>query len=107
LADEDNAGLLQRARKGFALGQEAVAGMHRLRARLAAGVDDLVHDEIALGRCRRADENSFVRHLHVQCVAVGFGVDGYRCDAHAAGGLDDPAGDLAAVCDQDFLEHAL
>jgi hypothetical protein len=43
----------------------------------------------------------------MQGVAVGFGIDGNRLDPHAAGSLDDPAGDLAAVCDQDFLEHAL
>jgi hypothetical protein len=34
----------------LALGQEAVAGMHRLGAGLAAGLDDLVDAQIALGR---------------------------------------------------------
>jgi hypothetical protein len=35
--------------KRLALGQEAVAGMHRLAPGLAAGLDDLVDQQIALG----------------------------------------------------------
>ena len=42
----------------------------------------------------------------MQGVAVGLGIDRDRLDAHAARGLDDPAGDLAAIGDQDALEHA-
>ncbi|MGY4312229.1 hypothetical protein ACVWW1_001532 [Bradyrhizobium sp. JR3.5] len=106
-ADEDDAGGFQRARKGLALGQEAVAGMHGLRAGLAAGVDDLVDQKIALGRGRRADQHGVVGHLDMQRVAVGLGVDGNRLNPHTARSLDDPAGDLAAVGDQDSFEHAL
>ena len=106
-ADEDDAGRLQRARKRLALGQEAVTGMHGLRAGLAAGLHDPVDQEIALGRRRRADQHGLIGHFDMQRVAVGFGVDGYRLDPHAAGGLDDTAGDLAAVCDQNSLEHVL
>ena len=43
--DEDDAGLLQRARKGLALGQEAVAGMHGLGTGALAGVDDPVDQQ--------------------------------------------------------------
>ncbi len=46
-----------------------------------------------------------VGHLHMQRIAVGIGIDRHRLDAHLAGGLDDPAGDLATVGDQDLLEH--
>ena len=33
-------------------------------------------------------------------VGVGFGIDGHRAHAHAAGGADDAAGDFAAIGDQ-------
>jgi hypothetical protein len=41
----------------------------------------------------------------VKRIAVSFGIDGNGLYPHAAGGLDDAAGDLAAICDQNFLEH--
>ncbi len=104
--DEDDAGLLQSHRERLALGQEAVAGMDGLRARGEASLDDLVDQQIRLGRWRRADGDGLVRHLHMQAVPVGVGVDRNRLDAHLAGRLDDAAGDLAAIGDQDFLEHA-
>jgi hypothetical protein len=81
--------------------------MHGLRAGLAAGVDDSVDQEIALGSRRRADQHRLVGHFDMQRVAVGLGIDGDRLDPHAAGSLNDPAGDLAAICDQNSFEHAL
>ena len=45
-ADEDDAGLLERDRERLALGQEAVARMHGLGARGAAGLDDLVDQQV-------------------------------------------------------------
>ena len=79
--------------------------MHGLGAARLAGGDDLVDDEIALGRGRRADGDGRVRHLDVQRVLVGVGIDGDGLDPHPAGGLDDPAGDFAAIGDQNALEH--
>jgi hypothetical protein len=38
-------------------------------------------------------------------VAVGLGIDRDRGNAHAPRCLDDPAGDLAAIGNQDSLEH--
>ena len=104
--DEDDAGFLQRLGKGLALGQKAVAGMHRLGAARLAGGDDLVDQQIAFGGFRRADGDGRVGHLDMQGVLVGLRIDGDRLDAHFARGLDDPAGDLAAIGDQDTLEHA-
>ena len=106
-ADEDDAGLGQRHGKCLALGQEAVAGVHGLGAGGAAGLDDLVDDEIGLGGRRRADGDGLVRHLDVQAVAIGLGVDRDGLDAELARALDDAAGDLAAIGDQDLLEHRL
>ena len=105
-ADEDDAGLRQRHGKCLALGQEAVAGVHGLGAGLAAGVDDLVDDEVGLGGRRGTDGDSLVRHLHMQAVPIGFGIDRNGLDAELPRALDDAAGDLAAVGDQDLLEHA-
>ena len=66
----------------------------------------LVDDEVTLRRRRRPDRDRHVGHLDMQGVAVGLGIDRDRLDAHAAGGFDDPAGDLAAVGNQDSLEHS-
>ena len=90
----------KRARKRLALGQEAVAGMHGLCAGLAAGLDDLVDQQIALGGRRRADQHGVIGHFDMERIAVGLGIHGYRLDPHPARSLDDPAGDLAAICDQ-------
>ena len=103
--DEGDAGLGQRLGEGFALGEKAVARMHGLGAGLLAGCDDLVDDQIALRRRRRADQHRLVGHLDMERVAVGVGIDGDGRDAHAPGGLDDAAGDLAAIGNQDLLEH--
>ncbi len=81
--------------------------MHRFRAGLAAGLDDLLHHEIAFGRRRRPDQNGIVGHFDVQRVTVGLGIDRDRLDPHAAGRLDDPAGDLAAIGDQNSFEHGV
>jgi hypothetical protein len=62
----------------------------------------LVHHEIALAARRRADAHGLVGELDVPRIAVGLGIHGHGLDAHAAGGLDDAAGDLAAVRNQDL-----
>ncbi len=81
--------------------------MDRLGAGLTACLDDLVDHQIAFGRLRRPNENGFIRHLDVERITVGFRVHGNRLDTHATRGLDDTAGDFAAICDQDLFEHAL
>ena len=103
--DEDDAGFGQRLGEGRALGEKAVARMHGFGAALLAGGDDLIDDQIALRRGRRADQHGVVGHLDMERVAVGFGIDRDGRNPHAAGGLDDAAGDLAAIGNQDSLEH--
>ena len=52
-ADEDDAGLLAGAREGGVLGEEAVARVDGLGARLLRHLDDLLHHQVALaGRAR-------------------------------------------------------
>ena len=106
-SDEDDAGLVERARKRFALRQESVTRMYRLRAGLAAGLDDLVDQQIAFGSGRRSAQNRLIGHFDMQRVTVGLGINRNRLYSHAAGSLDDPAGDLAAVGDQNSFEHVL
>ena len=104
-ADEDDALLFDAARELFVLAQEAVARVHGLRAGLLAGGDDLVHHQVGLARRRRADVHRFVGQLDMARVAVGVGVDGDGGNAHLLRGLDDAAGDFAAVGDENFGEH--
>ena len=89
----------------FALGEKSVAGMNRLGAGQLRRFDDPVAAQIALARRRRPDEHRFVGLAHVRRARVGVGVDGDRRDAQLAAGADDPQRDLAAVGDQDLLEH--
>src|ERR1043166_10334979 len=77
---------------------------------LGAGVAGCAHDalELQIGLCRgrRPDVHRLVRHLYVQRILVGVGIDRDRGDAHAPAGLDHPAGDLSAIGDEDFGEHS-
>ena len=56
---------------------------------------------------RGADRYRLIGHLDVQPVAVGLGIDRHRLDAELPRRLDDAAGDLAAVGDEDLVEHEL
>ena len=80
--------------------------MHRVGAGRFASSDDFLDDEVALGRGRRSDRHGLVRHFDVEGVAVRLGKDRNRGDSQTTCGLDDPAGNLAAIGDQDTLEHA-
>ena len=80
--------------------------MDGLGAGRLAGRDDPFGDEIALRGRRRADMHGLVGHLDMHGVAVGVRIDRDRRDPHPPRRPDDPAGDLAAVGDQDFPEHA-
>ena len=53
----------------------------------------------------RTDADVVVGEAHVQRLAVGLGVDGDGLDAELAAGANDAQRDLAAIGDQDFLEH--
>ncbi len=81
--------------------------MHRLGAGPAARLDDAVAAQIALGRWRRADAHRLVRLADMERVGIGVGMDRNRGDAHAARRADHPAGNLAAIGDEDLLEHSV
>jgi hypothetical protein len=103
--DEDDALGLDPARELGVLGQEPVARVDRLGAGLLAGRDDLVGDEVRLAARRRTDQDRLVGQLDVQRVAIGFGIHRDGRDVHPPRRLDDATGDLAAVGNQDLLEH--
>ena len=104
-ADERDAGGFEGAGEVDVLAQEAVARVHGLGAGVAAGLDDGLDFEVALGGGGGADPHRDVGFAHVPGAGVGVAVDGDRTDAQGAQGPDDAAGDLAAVGDEDGAEH--
>ena len=103
--DEDDALFLDTAREVLVLRKKSVARVHGLRACGLAGVDDLLRHEIAFAAGGRADTDRLVGQFNVARVAVSLGIHRDGGNAHAARGLDDAAGDFAAVGDQDLGEH--
>jgi hypothetical protein len=103
-ADPGQPRVLDGAREGRVLGEEPVPGMDRLRAGAGRGLQDPLHEEVALGGRPRTDQVGLVRDPDVQRVAVGLRVDRDRSDPELAERPEDPDGDLAAVRDEDFGE---
>ena len=103
--DPGEAGGLDRSRKRRVLGQEAVARVHRAGAGALRGVDDRLDLEIALGRRRRPDQIRLVRVGDVQRGAIGLRIDGDRAEPELSEGAEDADRDLAAVGDQNLVEH--
>ncbi len=104
-SDKHEAGVLARRREAGVLGQEAVAGVDRLGARLFGGLDQGLHVQVALARRRRADVDRLVGVADVEGLFVGVGVDGDGRDAELLAGADDAQRYLPAVGDQNLLEH--
>jgi hypothetical protein len=104
-ADEGDPILLQHPREALPLGKEAVARMHCLGARLLAGEQYEVRAKIAFARRRRPEAHRLVGHPHMRRPRVGIRINGHGFDAHLLGRADHAAGNLAAIGDEDFLEH--
>ena len=104
-ADEDDPGLVAGAREGGVLGEEAVAGVDGLGARLLGDLDDLLDHQVALGGRPGAEQVRLVGAPRVRRVAIGLGVDRHAADAELLERAHHANGDLAAVCDKDLLEH--
>ena len=105
-SDPDETRLLAGLGEAPVLGEKAVAGMNGLGAALAGGRQDALPVEIALPRGGGADEHGLVGIGDVGPAGVSLGVDGDGSDPEGAAGADDAAGDLAAIGDEDALEHA-
>ena len=104
-ADELEPGVPADLREVRVLAQEAVAGMDRVRVRDLGGGDQAVDPEVGLLRRAGPDADRPVGLLEPGPAPVGGGVDAHRLGAELAAGSDDSQGDLAAVGDQDALEH--
>ena len=88
------------------LRQEAVAGMHGVGAGDLAGGEQRGDVEIAVLRRRRADADALVGEPHMHGVGVGGGMHRDGRDAELLARAQDAQRDLAAIGDQDFVEHA-
>jgi len=104
-SDERQTGVDDRLCEVRVLGEEAVARMDRVGTAFLRRVDDVVDDEVRLGRRRRPDRVGLVGEADVQRLAIRVGVDRDRADTHLAAGAMDPDGDLAAVGDQHLAKR--
>ena len=104
-ADEDESGLLHALGEVGVLAQEAVTGMDRLRVGDFRRGDDRRHVEVAVGRRRRTDADRLVGHGDVLEVAIDGGMHRDRADAQRVARAQDAQRDLAAVGDDDFIQH--
>jgi hypothetical protein len=91
--------------EGRVLGEEPVARVDGFGARVLGGVDDRLLVEVRVGRGHAADRDRLVRQAGEGRVLVGFRVHGDRRDTELAAGVDDANRDLAAVRDEDLVEH--
>ncbi len=109
-SDEDEARVGAGAGEAGVLGEEAVAGVDGLGAGAAGGGEDLVGPQVGLGRravtaVGRAEPDRDVGLADVRSIGVRVAEHGDRADAEAPQGADHPEGDLAAVGDQNCVEH--
>ena len=100
--DEGDTGGVASMNERRILGQKAVAGMDGVRALLVGDGDYplYIHEGVVAGQL-----DAFVRQTHVERLAVAGIIEGHGAHAHLATGADDSHRDLAAVGDEDFLEH--
>ncbi len=105
--EEEQAGFLAGAGEVGVLREEAVAGVDRLGAAGEGGGDDPVAAQVAVGGLGAAQVDGDVGFGDVAGVAVDVAVHGDAADAEGARAAHHPAGDLAAVGDQDALDAAV
>ena len=102
-ADEHQSGRRAGVGEVRVLGQEAVAGMNRVRSGLARDADDIVDRQIGLDRAEPlADPIGLVRLEAVQRDAVLVRIDGHGLEAELGAGAKNADRDLAAIGDQQF-----
>ena len=104
-ADEGDAGIGAALREFRILRQETIAGVDRLRAGATRHVEDDVAAQVGLRGRRGADRVRLIRLPHMHGAGIGVGEDGDGADAHGARAADDAHGDLAAVGDEEGLDH--
>jgi hypothetical protein len=104
-ADERDLAIPTHFREVRVLGEEAVAGVDRIGAGDFGGGNDALDPQVAVGARRWTDAHRAIGVLEPRAVLVGDGVDAHGLDAETLRGADDAKGNLAAVGDQDSIEH--
>ena len=104
--DEYEAVVLHHPCEGGVLREEAQSRMHRLRPGHVRSGEDGGHVEVAVLGRGGADADAFIGQPHVHRLRIGGRVHGDGMDAHVPACPNDPQCDLAAVGDQDLVEHA-
>jgi hypothetical protein len=69
------------------------------------GADDPIDFQVAVRTRRPADTDRFICQLDVQRVDIRLGINGDSWYPEFFAGADNPQCDLAAIGDQDFIEH--
>ncbi len=82
------------------LGEEAVAGVHRVGARPRGDVEEFLGDQVGVGGGGAVQCERLVGHAHVRRVPVRVGVHGHAGQPRVCRGPDHPHGDLPAVGDE-------
>ena len=103
-ADPDQARVQDRLRELGVLGEEAVAGVDGVRARLAGGAQHLLDVEVAGARRVTAQGERLIRGADMQSVPVRVGVDGHARDTGIPAGPGHADSDFATVGDE-HLAH--
>ncbi|MNQ74836.1 hypothetical protein D3C85_896050 [compost metagenome] len=108
-ADKHDAGGFAGAGEIGVLREKAIAGVDGVGAGFLCGGDDGVDPQVGLVDLGRAYAHGLVGQLHMTRVGIGLGVHRHAAVAQGLGGAHHPAGDFAAVGDQDFVEggHAV
>ena len=91
--------------KARVLGEKSVPWVHGVRAGDLAGGEQRRDVEIAVARRRRPDADALVGEPHMHRVFVRGRVDRDGGDPELLAGAQHPERDLAAIGDQDFVEH--
>ena len=81
--------------------------MDGVHVRNFSRADDRGNVEVALAELRRANTDGFVSKLDVQRVPVGLAVNRDGANPELFAGANYAQGNLAAVRNQNFIEHAL
>ena len=84
--------------------KKAIARMQGVTAGGDRQIDQPVSVEIT-GHGVRPQTVGFIRFFDMQGVAVGFGIDSDRFNAHFRAGADDANGDFPAIGDEDLFYH--
>ena len=105
-ANEPNAARFKRLCERRVFAQEAVARVYGVGAGLRDGLLELGLIQIGVRNAAFAKRHGLLRRFHVQRMAICLCVHRHAADAEGVQRATDAHGDLAAIGDEHFLEHA-